>query len=106
MSTRLQFTTDDGLSLHYRSWNAEGSSKAMVLLHRGHEHADRRDTVIPSLTMTDTAIYVWEARSHGPGLMRQMRDLDAFFHHLQKTHGLVPERTVVAHSVGAVFAAT
>lgn len=36
-----------------------------------------------------------------------MRDLDAFFHHLQKTHGIVPERmVVVAHSVGAVVAAT
>jgi alpha-beta hydrolase superfamily lysophospholipase len=42
----------------------------MVLLHRGHEHADRWDKVIPSLTMTDTAIYAWEARDHGPGFMR------------------------------------
>ena len=70
MSTRPQFTTDDGLSLHYKSRNVQGSSKAMVLLHRGHEQADRWDTVIPSLSMTDTAIYVWEARDHGPGFMR------------------------------------
>ena len=114
-SERLQFTTDDGLSLHYKTWNVEGASKALILLHRGHEHADRWDTVVPSLAMPDTAIYAWEARGHGqsPGrrghaasFMEYVRDLDTFFHHLQKTHGLVPERTVVvAHSVGAVIAA-
>jgi alpha-beta hydrolase superfamily lysophospholipase len=39
--------------------------------------------------------------------MEYVRDLDTFFRHLQKTHGLTPERTVVvAHSVGGVVAAT
>jgi alpha-beta hydrolase superfamily lysophospholipase/SAM-dependent methyltransferase len=114
-SERLQFTTDDGLSLHYKAWNVPGATKALVLLHRGHEHADRWDTVIPSLSMPDTAIYAWEARGHGlspgrrghaAGFMEYVRDLDTFFHHLQKAHGLTPERTVVvAHSVGGVVAA-
>ncbi|HRH94489.1 MAG TPA: bifunctional alpha/beta hydrolase/class I SAM-dependent methyltransferase [Prosthecobacter sp.] len=114
-SERLQFTTDDGLSLHYKAWNVQGATKALVLLHRGHEHADRWDTVIPSLTMPDTVIYAWEARGHGlspgrrghaAGFMEYVRDLDTFFHHLQKAHGLTPERTVVvAHSVGGVVAA-
>ncbi|OYW76925.1 MAG: hypothetical protein B7Z37_06610 [Verrucomicrobia bacterium 12-59-8] len=114
-SERLQFTTDDGLALHYKTWNVAGASKALVLLHRGHEHADRWDTVVPHLTMPDTAIYAWEARGHGQspgkrghaaGFMEYVRDMDTFFHHLQKTHGLVPERTVVvAHSVGGVVGA-
>ncbi|MDZ4402956.1 bifunctional alpha/beta hydrolase/class I SAM-dependent methyltransferase [Prosthecobacter sp.] len=114
-SERLQFTTDDGLALHYKAWNVQGTTKALVLLHRGHEHADRWDTVIPSLSMPDTAIYAWEARGHGlspgrrghaAGFMEYVRDLDTFFHHLQKAHGLTPERTVVvAHSVGGVVAA-
>jgi alpha-beta hydrolase superfamily lysophospholipase len=66
--------------------------------------------------MPDTAIYAWEARGHGQspgrrghaaGFMEYVRDLDTFFHHLQTQHGLVPESTVVvAHSVGAVVAAT
>jgi alpha-beta hydrolase superfamily lysophospholipase/SAM-dependent methyltransferase len=116
MSTRLQFTTDDDLSLHYKAWNVQNASRALVLLHRGHEHADRWDTVIPGLSMPDTAIYAWEARGHGqspgkrghgPGFMQYVRDLDTFFRHLQKEHGLTPERTVVvAHSVGGVVAAT
>ena len=114
-SGRLQFSTDDGLSLHYKTWNVQGATRALVLLHRGHEHADRWDTVIPALTMPDTAIYAWEARGHGQspgrrghaaGFMEYVRDLDTFFRHLQKAHGLQPERTVVvAHSVGGVVAA-
>jgi alpha-beta hydrolase superfamily lysophospholipase len=113
--SRLQFTTDDDLSLHYKAWNVQGASRALLLLHRGHEHADRWDSVIPSLEMPDTAIYAWEARGHGqspgkrghgPGFMQYVRDLDAFFQHLKNAHGLNPERTVVvAHSVGAVVAA-
>lgn len=114
-SERLQFTTDDGLALHYKTWNVAGATRALVLLHRGHEHADRWDTVVPHLMMPDTAIYAWEARGHGQspgrrghaaGFMEYVRDLDTFFHHLQKAHGLVPERTVVvAHSVGGVVGA-
>lgn len=114
-SERLQFSTNDGLSLHYKTWNVQGATRALVLLHRGHEHADRWDTVIPALTMPDTAIYAWEARGHGQspgrrghaaGFMEYVRDLDTFFRHLQKAHGLQPERTVVvAHSVGGVVAA-
>lgn len=114
-SERLQFTTDDGLALHYKAWNVAGATKALLLLHRGHEHADRWDTVVPHLAMPDTAIYAWEARGHGQspgrrghaaGFMEYVRDLDTFFHHLQKAHGLVPERTVVvAHSVGGVVGA-
>jgi alpha-beta hydrolase superfamily lysophospholipase/SAM-dependent methyltransferase len=116
MSTRLQFTADDGASLHYKTWNVPGATRALVLIHRGHEHADRWDPVIPSLEMPDTAIYAWEARGHGQsdgrrghatGFMQYVRDLETFFRHLQATHGLAPERTVVvAHSVGAVIAAT
>lgn len=115
-SERRQFTTDDGLSLHYKAWNVAGAKRALVLLHRGHEHADRWDSVIPSLAMPGTAIYAWEARGHGQspgrrghatGFLEYVRDLDTFFRHLQKEHGLCPESTVViAHSVGAVIAAT
>ncbi len=115
MSTRLEFTAPDGTPLQYKSWNVQGATKALVLLHRGHEHADRWDSVIPGLSMPETAIYAWEARGHGQspgerghadGFMQYVRDLDSFFHHLRETHGLVPEKTVVvAHSVGGVVAA-
>jgi alpha-beta hydrolase superfamily lysophospholipase/SAM-dependent methyltransferase len=115
MSTRKTFTTDDGLTLHYKTWHdSPTATRALVLLHRGHEHAERWESVIPGLTLPDTAIYAWEARGHGqsdgkrghgPGFMQYERDLDAFIRHLEKQHALRPENTVVvAHSVGAVIA--
>lgn len=115
MNTRLQFTTDDGIQLHYKAWQPENATRALILLHRGHEHADRWDTAIPGLTIPDTAIYAWEARGHGQspgkrghatGFMTYVRDLETFYHHLRERHGLDPARTVlVAHSVGAVVGA-
>jgi alpha-beta hydrolase superfamily lysophospholipase/SAM-dependent methyltransferase len=116
MSTSLQFTTEDGLALRYKTWPpasaATPTSRALVLLHRGHEHADRWDAVVPRLQLPDTAIYAWDARGHGqspgrrghgPGFMQYVRDLDAFMRHLASVHGVQPERTVlIAHSVGAV----
>lgn len=114
-SERHQCTADDGAVLHYKTWNTTGARRALVLLHRGHEHADRWDTVVPLLAMPGTAIYAWEARGHGQSagrrghaesFMQYVRDLEAFFRHLRGAHGVELETTVVvAHSVGAVIAA-
>jgi alpha-beta hydrolase superfamily lysophospholipase len=87
----------------------------MILLHRGHEHADRWDPVVPLLQLPSTAIFAWEARGHGqspgrrghaPGFMSYVRDLESFVTHITETHAVPRERmSVVAHSVGAVVAA-
>jgi len=115
-ATRATFTADDGEALQYKSWQpAGGFSRALLLLHRGHEHADRWDNVVPHLMLPDTAIFAWEARGHGqspgrrghaPGFMAYVRDLETFANHIAATHGVPRERmSVVAHSVGAVVAA-
>lgn len=114
-SERHTFTANDGLTLQYKTWNTAGATRSLVLLHRGHEHADRWDSVVPFLATPGTALYAWEARGHGQsegrrghadGFMPYVRDLDTFFRHLQTAHGLTPETTVIiAHSVGAVVAA-
>src|SRR4051812_4540768 len=45
---RGTFAADDGETLNYKQWApAAGFSRALVLLHRGHEHADRWDAVVP-----------------------------------------------------------
>jgi alpha-beta hydrolase superfamily lysophospholipase len=113
---RRTFAGSDGEPLQYKQWTPQGGfSRAMILLHRGHEHADRWDSVVPRLALPETAIFAWEARGHGqspgrrghaPEFMTYVRDLEAFVDHLAATHGI--ERTqmsVVAHSVGAVVAA-
>ncbi len=116
-TVRRQFTASDGAELHYKSWiPSTGATRALVLLHRGHEHADRWDSVVPGLRLRDTAIYAWEARGHGQsagrrghasGFMQYARDLADFMAHLEEAHGVKEDRVVlVAHSVGAVVAAT
>ena len=113
---RAQFPASDGEPLQYKAWLPEGGfSKIMVLLHRGHEHADRWDAVVPKLALPDTGIFAWEARGHGqspgrrghaPGFMTYVRDLETFIDYLSGTHEVPRERfAVVAHSVGAVVAA-
>ncbi len=114
---QLTFQASDGASIHYKSWVPEGGAKrALVLLHRGHEHADRWDSVVPGLVLRDTSIFAWSARGHGDSdgkrghatcFMQYVRDLAEFFAHIKTTHGIGEERIVlVAHSVGAVIAAT
>ncbi len=114
--TRATFTADDGETLQYKIWAPATSFKrAMLLLHRGHEHADRWDAVVPHLALPDTAIFAWEARGHGqspgrrghaPGFMAYVRDMETFANHITATHGIPLEQmSVVAHSVGAVVAA-
>lgn len=114
--TRSAFPSHDGEPLHYKAWTPEaGFTRAMILLHRGHEHADRWDPVVPHLQLPDTAIFAWEARGHGqspgqrghaPGFMAYVRDLESFVKYITEKHGIPRERmSVVAHSVGAVVAA-
>lgn len=118
-SQRLEFVAADGRLLSYKAWTpalSVPSGVSLVLLHRGHEHADRWDGVVGSLAPAGASVFAWDARGHGrspgerghaDGFMQYVRDLEAFFDHLRAAHGLVVGRTVVvAHSVGAVVAAT
>lgn len=111
------FSASDGASIRYKSWIPQGGAqRALVLLHRGHEHADRWDSVVPGLNMPETAIFAWDARGHGESegkrghatcFMQYVRDLADFFAHIKKEYDIGEEQIVlVAHSVGAVIAAT
>lgn len=114
----LAFETRDGSELFYRHWPAtEGSGvRAIVLLHRGHEHSGRLQHLADELALPDFHVFAWDARGHGrspgarghcPGLGTATGDLDTFVRHLQRAHGIAPENlAVIAQSVGAVIAAT
>lgn len=110
-------TLSDGTELFYRAWiPAQPTEKALVLVHRGHEHSGRYADVIEALGLGDVAIFAWDARGHGrsPGLRghapsfgRVVKDLDEFVRHVCEKHEKrIENTTVLAHSVGAVTAAT
>ena len=109
------FSTRDGCRLFYRSWRPEEPvDRALILLHRGHEHSGRLTGFVEELALPGIAVYAWDARGHGrspggrgeaPSFGRLVRDLDDFVHHLASEHGVPVERmTVLGHSVAGVIA--
>jgi alpha-beta hydrolase superfamily lysophospholipase len=114
-----QFTTHDGSALFYRHWpplQAGGEARALILLHRGHEHSGRLQHVVDELGLDGFAMFAWDARGHGrspgargdsPGFAALVRDLEAFVAHVGDTYGIGPQDiALVGQSVGAVIAAT
>lgn len=112
------YASFDGAQLFYRHWPArgEGPRRAVVLLHRGHEHSGRVMHLVDELGLDDCDFFAWDARGNGrspgergdaPGFEALVRDLDRFVAHIGETHGVAVEDTaLVAQSVGAVVAAT
>ena len=114
-----RFRSHDGASLFYRAWLPPGGDairRAILLLHRGHEHSGRWAELASALSAPGTGVFAWDARGHGqsPGEKGDaesfsdcVKDLDAFARHVAAEYGVALEETaVVAHSVGAVIAAT
>jgi alpha-beta hydrolase superfamily lysophospholipase/SAM-dependent methyltransferase len=111
----LQAPIEPGLDLFYRAWNA-GAKRAVVFVHRGHEHSGRLMDVIEELNLQETAVFAWDARGHGrspgdrgyaPSFARIVKDLDVFVRHISSAHGIALENIIVAgHSVGAVTVAS
>ncbi|KRG57097.1 hypothetical protein ABB25_10675 [Stenotrophomonas koreensis] len=114
-----EFHSFDQAALFYRHWPAiqpGAPARAIVLLHRGHEHSGRVAHLVDELDLPDTAFFAWDARGNGrspgqrgdaPGFDALVRDLDSFIAHIGSEHGIaVEDIVVIAQSVGAVVAAT
>jgi alpha-beta hydrolase superfamily lysophospholipase/phosphatidylglycerophosphate synthase len=111
------FKTHDGTGLFYRYWPAaHETGRAILLLHRGHEHSGRLQHVVDELNLPDFAMFAWDARGHGnsglapdssPGMGTFVSDLDCCARHLSESYGIREENIcVIAQSVGSVIAAT
>lgn len=115
--TEHTITLRDGVELFYRAWRPPSPvDRAVILFHRGHEHSGRFDDVISALGLEDVAIFAWDERGHGrsPGerghaesFATLVKDADEFVRFISSTEGIpIANMVVVAHSVGAVLAAT
>jgi alpha-beta hydrolase superfamily lysophospholipase len=112
------FLSHDGQAIFYRHWRgANPGDKAVLLLHRGHEHSGRLQHIVDELGLEENISYfAWDARGHGRtegergyaedfGVL--VRDLECFVQHIEREYGLKRENIiVVAQSVGAVIAST
>jgi len=114
VSGECSFTTHDGVRIFYRHWQGTGD-RAVVLIHRGHEHSGRMAHVVDELDLPEVSFFAWDARAHGrsegvqdasTSMAKFVQDLDEFVRHLRSTFGIVEENLgVVAQSFGAVIAA-
>ncbi len=111
------FTSWDNSELFFRSWKPlQPSDKAVVFIHRGHEHSGRIKPLLEGLGLTDFWGFSWDNRGHGqsPGkrghadsYYHLVKDLNAFVSYISSAHAIpVSNIVVVANSVGAVTAAT
>lgn len=112
----LGFVTHDGVELKYRAWlPARKATRAILLVHRGHEHSGRLLDLASALRDEQTAIFAWDARGHGlsPGergwaacFADVVRDLNCFARHVASEHAIpTHDMAIVGHSVGAVTVA-
>jgi alpha-beta hydrolase superfamily lysophospholipase len=108
-----QFTSWDGAQLFTRTWKPQvPSDRAIIVVHRGHEHSGRLSQQIEDLGLSEFWAFSWDCRGHGrsPGkrghaqsYYHLVKDLDAFVAHVAGEHGIPMENIViVANSVGAV----
>ncbi len=116
------FDSHDGVALFYRHWpaaaptTAEALPRAIVLVHRGHEHSGRMAHLADELDLPDVDVFAYDMRGHGrspgtrgdsPSFGHSVRDLDSFVGHVAAAHGIAKDNVVViAQSVGAVLAST
>ena len=120
-TTESGFDCQDGTRLFYRAWEplaprTDGAQRALVFLHRGHEHSGRIQPLVEQFGFTQDWAFAWDARGHGyspgergdaPSFEALVEDFDTFIGHIGAVHGISPENIlVVANSVGAVIAAT
>ena len=121
ISSESGFDSFDRTRLFYRAWRPVlatdgGVPKALVFLHRGHEHSGRIQPLVEQLGCVQDWAFAWDARGHGyspgergdaPSFYTLVQDFEAFIRHLQSTYGIATENIlIVANSVGAVIAAT
>lgn len=112
------FKSFDDQKIFYRHWEATqpAAQRAIVLLHRGHEHSARVAHVVEEMNMPDTPFFAWDARGCGrtegtrgyaPSFMTLVYDLEGFVKHIHQTYQIPIENIIViAQSVGAVTAST
>lgn len=115
------FESHDQVRLFYRAWHPRQPRvgtppRALILLHRGHEHSERLQPLVEDLGFTQDWAFAWDARGHGhspgergdaPSFSTLVHDLDCFVHHVSERHGIaLQDMVLVANSVGAVIAAT
>ena len=113
------FLSFDGTSLFYRVWEpkvALPEKKALIILHRGHEHSGRLYELLEGLALENFYAFAFDLRGHGlspgargyaPDFSYHVKDLNTFSQLITQEYEIsIKNIAIVANSVGAVIATT
>lgn len=107
----------DDTPIFYRHWPATAGAgdRAILLLHRGHEHSGRLQHLVDELNLPGYAVFAFDAREHGrsagrrgfaPDVGTLVKDLDTFVRDVIVPRGIpIGNLAVIGQSVGSVVAA-
>lgn len=104
------FKSFDQGELLYRVWNYQSGQRALIVLHRGHEHSERLQEMAMDPQFAGYSIFAFDLRGHGytkepvsPIFMDYVRDLDSFVHYIAREY-LVDTKDifVIANSIAGV----
>lgn len=119
-NTQHSFSSHDQTEIFYQHWQSthttSATKKAILLLHRGHEHSGRMAHLVEELNLPDFDFFAWDARGHGqspgergdaPSFSACVKDIQSFVQHITQHYGIHAENiAIIGQSVGAVLAAT
>lgn len=111
------FASFDNSELFYREWEHEDTvwnGRVILLLHRGHEHSGRLESIASHKVFAGYKIFSYDNRGHGYTeakteyeFMNLVRDLDSFASYVSSKLDVGMENIfVVANSVAGVVAST
>ena len=110
------FKSFDNTELFYREWehNVEPNGRILIILHRGHEHSGRLESIAAKAEFAGYKIFSYDNRRHGHTkveasyeFMDLVRDLDAFVSFICEKEGKCQEDVfIIANSVAGVTAST
>jgi alpha-beta hydrolase superfamily lysophospholipase len=110
------FKSFDQSELFYRAWEHDipHNGRILILLHRGHEHSGRLESIAAKPEFSGYKIFSYDNRGHGKTkaapayeFMDFVRDLDAFVSFVCKKEGKREEDIfIIANSVAGVTAST
>ncbi len=82
------FSGEDGVSIFYRKYEAEGEKARMIIAHGLGEHSGRYDTVVSRLL--PRGISIWAADHRGHGQSDGLRGhVSSFYQYVDDLHSLV-----------------
>jgi alpha-beta hydrolase superfamily lysophospholipase len=115
-TTQSYFETFDNAKLFYRIWEHDvvSNGRIIILMHRGHEHSARLESIATQKAFEGYKIYAFDNRGHGETkveatyqFMNLVRDLDSFVKFVCDEEKKREEDIfIIANSVAGVVAST